>query len=173
MKRLLIALMLVFLFAVAAQAQTETGSKALFYGGAKVLVGDPEGGKGAFLAVGYVINENFVFLGKYDAENNPEVDIDELKGCLAVITEPLIGESAGLFFRGDIGGAYVQPKTGSGVGENDWQFATFTDAGIYVDLDSKKTTRLWMGIGYHNIDTVKPIYSLNVGVSIIPKTWLW
>jgi len=151
-----------------AQAQTETGSKAMIYGGTKVLIGEPHSGKGAFLALGYQFNENFIFWGKYDGEHNPEVDIDELKGSLSMITNPLVGKSVGLFFRGDIGGAYV--KSGD---DSNWELATFTDAGHYIDRDSEKKTRIWSGVGYHGIENVDRIYAVSIGVSISPKKWLW
>lgn len=167
-KRLLITGMIVLFASVMAQAQS--GSKAVICAKGKIHVGDQEPGGGAFFALGYQPSKNWVLWGSYGA-NKAEgaagfVKTDAVKGGFSLLTDPLIGETIGIYFSGLIGAAHIETQ-------EDLELALLTDLGFYADLDSEKRTKFWIGISWDGIESIDAIYSINLGVSISPEKFLW
>jgi len=171
MKRsLCIALALVLLFAVAVQAQTE--SKAIIYGGGKVFFGEDKPGGGVFMGFGYRATEELIIWASYGnkkitIEKNP-IETNEGSVGFSLMSDPILAETFGIFFRGEVGGVHLELTD-----TTSYEWMTLTHLGLYTNLDSKKKTQLWAGFGYHGIQTVKPIWSIDFGVSIKPQKWLW
>jgi len=172
LKKLTLFLALILLFAVAVQAQTETESKAIIYAGGKCFIGEGNPGGGAVLAIGYRPAEELVVWGSYankktTVENSP-IETNEGSFGFSLISGPVLAKTFGLFFKGEIGGAHLEVPDST-----TYKWMTLEHVGLYINLDSKEKTQLWAGFGYHGIRSVKPIWSIDFGVSIKPDTWLW
>lgn len=171
-KRVTLFLVLVLLFAVAVQAQTETGSKAIIYAGGKVFFGEANPGGGALLAIGYRPVKELVIWGSYGnkktiVEKSP-IETNEGSIGFSLMSGLMLAKTFGLFFRGEIGGAHLEVPDSTS-----YKWMTLEHVGVYMNLDSKQKTQFWAGLGYHGIRSVKPIWSIDFGVSIKPDTWLW
>lgn len=166
-----VILTVLLLFAVSmAQAQTETGSKAVICAKGKIHVGDQSVGGGASIALGYQPSENWIVWGSYGANKAARdtcfVKTDAVKAGFSTLTKPLIGETIGLFFSGHVGVAHIE-------NQEDLELALLTNLGFYADLDSENETKFWLGISWDGIESVDAIYSINLGLSIRPKKFLW
>lgn len=158
MKRCLIALVLVLFLVGLVQARSVT------CGGGKLIVsgGDTKGwGGGTFLDIGAELNPGeyprMITWAQYDAEKSNEgVDVDNIAGCVSLLTEQLVPKvKMGAFLTTGVGGGWIE-------GEKP-KVSVFGNIGVYFDLTEK--TQIQLGANASNVGGFNT-YGVKLGLAI-------